>query len=162
MQLGLATDQTVKDALDVKKNHVAVGWIGSDAFGKTLMMRAVVHDPSPELFAVDLPGVRHSPQEGMLIELFLARTSNARSTSVYASTPEKRSSARRASRVHSGNCGSTVSDICDYLARAERTAVGDPADNAHRNGQACWAAVSARIRHTSRGGARPVVRYGLV
>ena len=70
--------------LNYKARHVVLVWIGNDAFGKTQIMRAVVHSrPEPEPFAADLPGIRS------LTEVVLASSLDARAISLYASTREK-------------------------------------------------------------------------
>lgn len=84
-----ATADATKQALDVTKNHVALMWIGSDPFGKPILMRVIVHDPMPELFVADLPGLHEGSDDGALVELLLARTELGGATSVYASTPER-------------------------------------------------------------------------
>ena len=47
----------VRDALDLNRNHVAVMWIGADAFGKVRLLRTVVSSSRREPDNVDLPGL---------------------------------------------------------------------------------------------------------
>lgn len=76
--------EQLKATLNHQARHIVLVWIGNDAFGKTQIMRAVVHSrPEPEPFAADLPGVRS------LTELVLASSLDARAISLYASTREK-------------------------------------------------------------------------
>jgi hypothetical protein len=74
-------------ALDYTTRHVALVWIGSDALGKTQLMRAVVHWPEPEPFSADLPGIGGG--NGGLTEVVLAASLDARAVSLYTSTAEK-------------------------------------------------------------------------
>jgi hypothetical protein len=74
-------------ALDYTRRHVALIWIGSDALGKTQLMRAVVHWPEPEAFSADLPGIGGG--NGGLTEVVLAASLDARAVSLYTSTAEK-------------------------------------------------------------------------
>lgn len=74
----------IKATLNHRARHVVLVWIGNDAFGKTQIMRAVVHSrPEPEPFAADLPGTRS------LTEVVLASSLDARAVSLYVSTREK-------------------------------------------------------------------------
>lgn len=83
-----SSNPKVTETLDVRRNYVAVMWIGADAFGKRRLMRFVVHDPQPELFSANLPGLREAPG-GMLYELLLSRTRFGRVTSSYDSVREQ-------------------------------------------------------------------------
>jgi hypothetical protein len=87
----IAADATpdIKAALDLKRNHVALTWLGADAFGKTLLIRFVAHDPAPEPFSLDLPGLSDGSSRGALFELLLTRTLDGHATSAYASTREE-------------------------------------------------------------------------
>jgi hypothetical protein len=75
-------------ALDLDRNHVALMWLGSDAFGKPQLMRVVVHRRSGQPYSLDLPGVSANSRDGELVELFLSRSPLGRITSLYTSTRE--------------------------------------------------------------------------
>lgn len=79
-----AVPSLARSALDYKSHHVVLVWIGSDALGKTELIRAVVHWPEPEAFSADLAGI-----SGGLIEVVLASSLDARAVSLYTSTAEK-------------------------------------------------------------------------
>ena len=78
----------VAAALDLQRNHVALMWLGSDAFGKPQLMRVVVHRTSGPPYSLDLPGVSSGSRDDALVELFLSRSPLGRSTSLYTSTRE--------------------------------------------------------------------------
>jgi hypothetical protein len=78
----------VPAAIDLQRNHVAVMWLGEDAFGKPQLMRAVVHRTSGQPYSLDLPGVSARPRDGELVELFLSRSPQGRVASLYTSTRE--------------------------------------------------------------------------
>jgi len=75
------------DALDLGRNHVAVLWMGTDAFGKTRLMRTVVARSRGPRHGVDLPGLSTSGGRGFT-ELFLSRSVQGRIASQYTSTHE--------------------------------------------------------------------------
>jgi hypothetical protein len=77
----------VADALDLARNHVALLWMGTDAFGKTRLMRTVVEKSRGPRHGVDLPGLSASGGRG-LTELFLSRSLQGRIASQYTSTRE--------------------------------------------------------------------------
>ena len=77
----------VGDALDLDRHHVAVMWIGADAFGKVRLLRTVVSSSRREPDTLDLPGVGGSSRHG-LTEVFLSRSPLGRITSQYTSTRE--------------------------------------------------------------------------
>src|SRR4051812_7084705 len=55
---GSPTGAAIAGALDFRRHHIVVIWIGTDPFGKTMLARVVVHAPaSAEPFSADLPGV---------------------------------------------------------------------------------------------------------
>ena len=83
-----ASGSEVASALDLQRNHVALMWLGADAFGKRQLMRVVVHRTSGQPYSLDLPGVSASPRDGELVELFLSRSPLGRMTSLYTSTRE--------------------------------------------------------------------------
>ena len=78
----------VAAALDLRRNHVAVMWLGEDAFGKPQLMRVVVSRSGGQPYGLDLPGVSTSTKHGQLVELFLSRSLQGRVTSLYTSTRE--------------------------------------------------------------------------
>ncbi len=83
-----ASAADVAAALDLERNHVAVMWLGADAFGKPQLMRIVVHRTNGQPYNLDLPGVSTNADAGELVELFLSRSSLGRLTSLYVSTRE--------------------------------------------------------------------------
>lgn len=83
-----ASGADVATALDLQRNHVAVMWLGSDAFGKPQLMRVVVHRTSRPPYSLDLPGVSSASRDEALVELFLSRSPLGRITSLYTSTRE--------------------------------------------------------------------------
>ena len=83
-----AAGSEVASALDLQRNHVALMWLGADAFGKPQLMRVVAHRTSGQPYSLDLPGVSASPRDGELVELFLSRSPLGRMTSLYTSTRE--------------------------------------------------------------------------
>lgn len=83
--LAAASPEPVKSALDPHKNHIALMWVGRNAFGETLLMRFIVHMPPGELFSPDLPGLHDGSSQGFF-ELLLTRAREGESVSVYAST----------------------------------------------------------------------------
>lgn len=78
----------VAAALDLGRNHVAVMWLGEDAFGKPRLMRVVVSRGGGQPYGLDLPGVSTTTKHGQLVELFLSRSLQGRITSLYTSTRE--------------------------------------------------------------------------
>jgi hypothetical protein len=85
------TQRPVSDvaaALDLRRNHVAVMWLGEDAFGKPGLLRVVVSRGSGQPYGLDLPGVSTTTKHGQLVELFLSRSVQGRVTSLYTSTRE--------------------------------------------------------------------------
>ncbi len=82
-----AAPPPANEALNVQRNHLALTWLGRNAFGDTLVMRFIVHTPAPELFSPDLPGIHDSSSSGFY-ELLLTRTREGESASVYVSTRE--------------------------------------------------------------------------
>jgi hypothetical protein len=83
-----ASGSEVASALDLQRNHVALMWLGADAFGKPQLMRVVVHRTSGQPYSLDLPGLSAGPRESELVELFLSRSPLGRITSLYTSTRE--------------------------------------------------------------------------
>lgn len=81
-------ESAVAAALDLRRNHVAVMWLGEDAFGKPQLMRVVVSRGSGQPYGLDLPGLSTSTKHGQLVELFLSRSLQGRVTSLYTSTRE--------------------------------------------------------------------------
>src|SRR5207247_195652 len=79
----------VSSAVDYKKNYIILTWIGADPFGKIMLARIVVHEPSPEPFWPDLPGVGVGADEAHTYEVFLSRGVRGKLTSVYASSRDK-------------------------------------------------------------------------
>ena len=77
--------QPVKEALDPAKHHLALTWLGRNAFGETLVMRFIAHTPPGELFSPDLPGLQDGAANGFF-ELLLTRAREGESASVYAWT----------------------------------------------------------------------------
>ncbi len=73
----------VAAALNYSARYVVLVWVGSSPLGRTQVMRAVVHAPTPEPFSADLPGVSG------FTEVFLASSLDARAVSLYTSTREK-------------------------------------------------------------------------
>jgi hypothetical protein len=78
----------VAAALDLRRNHVALMWLGEDAFGKPGLLRVVVTRGSGQPYGLDLPGVSTTTKHGQLVELFLSRSLQGRVTSLYTSTRE--------------------------------------------------------------------------
>lgn len=83
-----ASGAEVASALDLRRNHVALMWLGADAFGKPQLMRVVVHRTSGQPYSLDLPGLSAGPRDSELVELFLSRSPLGRITSLYTSTRE--------------------------------------------------------------------------
>ena len=83
--LAAASPEPVKSALDPNKHHIAVTWLGRNAFAETLVMRVIVHMPPGELFSPDLPGLQDGSSSGFF-ELLLTKAREGESVSVYAST----------------------------------------------------------------------------
>jgi hypothetical protein len=75
------------DALDLARNHVAVMWMGTDAFGTTRLMRTVVAKSRGSRYGIDLPGLS-APRGRGFTELFLSRSPQGRIASQYTSTRE--------------------------------------------------------------------------
>jgi hypothetical protein len=73
----------VKAALDLRRHYIAITWVGRDPSDKTMLMRFVAHDPAPDLYLVDLPGIDDA------YEVVLTRTASGGATSVYISTREQ-------------------------------------------------------------------------
>jgi hypothetical protein len=73
----------VTAALNYTTRYVVLVWIGTNPLGRTQVMRAVVHSPTPEPYSPDLPGVTG------FTEVFLASSLDARAVSLYTSTREK-------------------------------------------------------------------------
>jgi hypothetical protein len=78
----------VADALDTRRNHVALMWIGHDPFGTPQLLRFVVHEGRGDLNRQDLPGVSAGGRHGQLIEVFLSRSPQGRIVSSYTSRRE--------------------------------------------------------------------------
>ena len=70
-------------ALDYRRRHVALVWVGADALGKVQLMRAIVRWPEPEPYSADLPGLAG------LTEVLVAGSVSARGASLYVSTADK-------------------------------------------------------------------------
>ena len=73
----------VSEALDLRRRHVVLLWVGSDAFGKSTLMRVVARRPPADAASPDLSGARE------VHEVLLARSASGQSASVYTSTKQK-------------------------------------------------------------------------
>ncbi len=78
----------VGGALDLRRNHVAVMWLGQDAFGKPQLMRVIVSRDGGQSYGLDLPGVSTTTRDEQLVELFLSRSHQGAVSSLYTSTRE--------------------------------------------------------------------------
>jgi hypothetical protein len=79
-----------QSALDYRKHFVAVMWIGADPFGKSQLIRVVVHSGQREnAWLTDLPGIAPSADDPQLTDLTLANALHATSVSQYASTRDE-------------------------------------------------------------------------
>jgi hypothetical protein len=86
---GSAAAHPAARALDAARNHVAVMWLGHDAFGKPQLLRVVVHGSPRRDYQPDLPGLAAGDGEGQLVELFLSRSPQGRVSTTYASKREE-------------------------------------------------------------------------
>lgn len=82
------TGGAVASALDLQRHHVAIMWMGADAFGKTRLMRVVLSQSDRQPHSLDLPGVS-AAGDRQLSEVFLSRSPLGRITSLYTSTREE-------------------------------------------------------------------------
>ena len=73
----------VRDALDPRRHHVVLHWIGADTFGTPMLMRVVVHRPRPAVASPDLPGLTG------VHEVLLSRSREGQLASLYTSTRQK-------------------------------------------------------------------------
>lgn len=119
--------------LDYTTNYVVLTWIGEDAFGKSMLDRVVVHSPTSEPFAADLPGVGVEPDDPQVFEVFLSRGTRGKLVTVYASTRDKNPIAEQLPAFVQAIAnplfaafGVFAGDISGVAAPAPRTLPGQP------------------------------------